>query len=237
MLGTVYNTFNHKGFGFLIDENGVNRFFHFSSFLIDEIVEPGDIVAFEGKSTNKGEIADRLSKMSLTNLAIKPSNYDEVMSKIRAKEIRSEKAIIKKQFPNLYVKKFSVQDLIDNNILQLDFNSIYTDQNEIAKSNLIASILYHLPSPPIVIHRSQTVLRMIQGQRFLKILSEFVHNEFHIEFNVFRPELTGSYFSIKPALSDKTQGYLLNLELPVQFIEGEIDEEIIEGIRDIVNYG
>lgn len=53
MLGTVYNTFKNKGFGFLIDEKGVNRFFHFSSLLLDESIEPGDIVAFDEKRMNR----------------------------------------------------------------------------------------------------------------------------------------------------------------------------------------
>lgn len=237
MLGTVYNTFKNKGFGFLIDEKGVNRFFHFSSLLLDETIDPGDIVAFDEKRNEQGEIAERLAKMSITNLSIKPSNYDEVLEKIKIKEtIPEKKQIIKKQFPISYIHKMSVSDLVEKNCLDLDFGMIYQDLSEIDQSNLITMILYHLPVSSIIVHKSSNGLRVIKGEQLLKTLHDFIQNQFHIEFNVLRPELTGNYFSQKPSLSEKTQGYLLNLNLPIQYIEGELSDEVIDEIEQYYKF-
>jgi len=54
MNGTITTWFEDKGFGFIKDENGENRYFHVIKVENPELVKKGAMVTFEPGTNNKG---------------------------------------------------------------------------------------------------------------------------------------------------------------------------------------
>ncbi len=54
MNGTITTWFEDKGFGFLKDENGDNRYFHVIKVANPELIKKGAAVTFEPTTNNKG---------------------------------------------------------------------------------------------------------------------------------------------------------------------------------------
>jgi cold shock CspA family protein len=60
MLGKVYKFTAERGYGFLEDEEGGNRFFHVTEMLQSRIPAPGDVVQFEPATNERGLIAKKI---------------------------------------------------------------------------------------------------------------------------------------------------------------------------------
>lgn len=54
MNGTITTWFDEKGFGFIKDENGDNRYFHVIKVANPELIKKGAAVTFEPGTNNKG---------------------------------------------------------------------------------------------------------------------------------------------------------------------------------------
>ena len=54
MNGTITTWFEDKGFGFIKDENGENRYFHVIKVANPELIKKGAVVSFEPGTNNKG---------------------------------------------------------------------------------------------------------------------------------------------------------------------------------------
>lgn len=63
MNGRVTKYFENKGYGFILDENKENRFFHISDVQVDELIEIGMIVQFDSAETSKGKIAKNIKRL------------------------------------------------------------------------------------------------------------------------------------------------------------------------------
>ncbi|WP_159566101.1 cold-shock protein [Budvicia diplopodorum] len=66
MNGTITTWFEDKGFGFIKDENGDNRYFHVIKVANPELIKKGAAVTFEPTTNNKG--------LSAYSVKVEPEN-------------------------------------------------------------------------------------------------------------------------------------------------------------------
>lgn len=229
MLGTVSKLDLEKGLGYLIDENNTEFYFQLNELFANdkESIRVKDVVVFTIKASQKGKRRAFKVMRTLRN-TILPRNYNDVVEQINNK---SSKIVFNpNKFADFYKHHTNLFSLIEQNDMRINFEELVPVFNETDASNIICSLLYHLPLTEIVILKTEKKTFVLSGKKQLFYLYHFLNDDFQISDNPFRNDLVGKNYSNLPYTIKE---YISNLRVNMIIIYGEKAENKIESIQKI----
>lgn len=251
MLGTIIKVINNKGYGFLIDERGTNRFFHFSSILYAaETINKGDVVLFKEDINDGNQIATELQKVSMyQNEVLRPGNYDKVLDYIENQESDNRQGIHfsssinpveKKQFLHFDRNLVTIQEMIIENRYNVDYHTLVEsesyDMREI--SSIVCACFFHMPMPSIVLYVDKDGNpEILQGSKTLFALYSWLMDAFRIVDNPFREDMKGlRYSEIEATLGSSVKNYFDNLKMIIVCINGEVADSKHDELKEYYRF-
>lgn len=243
MLGTITNVVEDRGYAFLIDENGVSRFLHFSNFSIplSEKLYVGDTIIFTPDTNKNNEIAKDACLVREKESLFKAQNYEQVMAYVNRKREKLDGMQAQTnhlngnyiKYSHLYI---SIENLIIDNKLKLDLENLTIDAHQTDMSMIITCILSNFPITDIILRKTGENYVVIKGEMLLTSIYMFINNKFSFFANEINPNVNEKFFNFgKSSLSIKMQTIFLRKKTNVYIIEdSQIDENMLHKLYKIM---
>ena len=243
MLGTITNVVEDRGYAFLIDENGVSRFLHFSNFSIplSEKLYVGDTIIFTPDTNKNNEIAKDACLVREKESLFKAQNYEQVMAYVNRKRekldgMQEESSHLNGNYIKYSHIYISIENLIVDNKLELDLENLTIDAHQTDMSMIISCILSNFPITDIILRKNGEKYIVIKGEMLLTSIYMFINNKFSIFANEINPNVNDKFFNFgKSSLSTKMQTIFLRKKTNVYIIEdSQIDENMLHKLYKIM---
>lgn len=230
MLGIITNIFHDRGYGFIIDEDWTQRYFHFKDLLCNsKDLQRKTVVSFDANINGTRHTAINIMVNIIAGL--KPQNYDAVVEMLEKYHLQSGIKKDKKMFAVQKNYDITLYKFIMLNMFNIDFSQIQCSCTQKEKSNIIDGLFYHLPAPAVILLQDKMGnVRVMTGENFTMSVYEFIHNELSLLECSFRPSLNGLKFDDKScALHPKLRDYFTNIVIHCSLIVcDDADTERIE---------